>query len=63
MASDVVFSPPFTRLFRAAAARCGRTLDGLSMLVNQGVLRVQYWTGVLPDAVAMQRALAAAMRC
>ena len=61
--ADVVFSPPVTRLLRDAAARGCRTLDGLSMLVNQGVLGVQYWTGVLPDAAVMQRALALAMRC
>ncbi len=59
--ADVVFSPPVTRLLRDAAARGCKTLDGLSMLVNQGVLGVQYWTGVLPDAIVMQRALALAM--
>ena len=61
--ADVVFSPPATRLLRDAAARGCKTLDGLSMLVNQGVLGVQYWTGVLPDAVVMQKALSAAMGC
>jgi shikimate dehydrogenase len=61
--ADVVFSPPATRLLRDAAARGSKTLDGLSMLVNQGVLGVQYWTGVLPDAAVMQRALALAMQC
>ena len=61
--ADVVFSPPVTCLLRDAAARGCKTLDGLSMLVNQGVLGVQYWTGVLPDAAVMQRALALAMRC
>lgn len=59
--ADVVFSPPVTRLLRDAAVRGCKTLDGLGMLVNQGVLGVQYWTGVLPDAAVMQRALAAAM--
>jgi shikimate dehydrogenase len=61
--ADVVFSPPVTRLLRDAAARGCKTLDGLSMLVNQGVLGVQYWTGVLPDVAVMQRALASAMQC
>ncbi len=59
--ADVVFSPPATRLLRDATARGCQTLDGLSMLVNQGVLGVQYWTGVLPDAAIMQEALARAM--
>jgi shikimate dehydrogenase len=61
--ADVVFSPPVTRLLRDATARGCKTLDGLSMLVNQGVLGVQYWTGVLPEAAVMQRALAVAMGC
>jgi len=59
--ADVVFSPPQTRLLRDAAARGCRTLDGLGMLVNQGVIGVQYWTGVNPDPVAMRRALEEAM--
>jgi shikimate dehydrogenase len=59
--ADVVFSPPQTRLLRNAAARGCRTLDGLGMLVNQGVIGVQYWTGVNPDAAAMRRALEEAM--
>lgn len=59
--ADVVFSPPQTRLLRDAAARGCRTLDGLGMLVNQGVIGVQYWTGVDPDATAMRRALEEAM--
>lgn len=59
--ADVVFSPPQTRLLRDAAARGCRTLDGLGMLVNQGVIGVQYWTGVNPDPSAMRRALEQAM--
>ncbi len=59
--ADVVFSPPQTRLLRDAAARGCRTLDGLGMLVNQGVIGVQYWTGVNLDPAAMRRALEEAM--
>ena len=59
--ADVVFSPPQTRLLRDAAARGCRTLDGLGMLVNQGVIGVQYWTGVNPDPASMRRALEEAM--
>lgn len=59
--ADVVFSPPQTRLLREAAARGCRTRDGLGMLVNQGVIGVQYWTGVNPDPAAMRRALEEAM--
>jgi shikimate dehydrogenase len=59
--ADVVFSPPRTRLLREAEARGCRVLDGLGMLVNQGVIGVRYWTGIEPDSAVMRRALADAM--
>lgn len=59
--ADVVFNPPVTRLLREASARGCRTLDGLGMLVNQGVIGVNYWTGFEPDASLMRQALAAVM--
>ena len=55
--ADVVFSPPQTALLREAEGRGCTALDGLGMLVNQGVIGVQYWTGVEPDAGVMRRAL------
>ena len=48
--ADVIGNPPRTRLIRDAEARGCRALDGLGMLVNQGVIGVQYWTGIEPDA-------------
>jgi shikimate dehydrogenase len=54
---DVVFNPPRTALLRDAEARGCKTIDGLGMLVNQGVIGVQYWTGIDPDASVMRRAL------
>lgn len=59
--ADVVFNPVRTRLLADAAARGCRPLDGLGMLVNQGILGVQYWTGVAPDATVMRAALESAM--
>ena len=59
--ADVVFSPVRTRLLADAAERGCRPLDGLGMLVNQGILGVQYWTGVAPDAAVMRAALESAM--
>ena len=55
--ADVVFNPPQTRLIRDAAARGCTTLDGLGMLVNQGVIGFQIWTGVDPDPGVMREAL------
>jgi shikimate dehydrogenase len=59
--ADVVFSPVRTRFLDAAAARGCRAIDGLGMLVNQGIVGVQYWTGITPDAAVMRKALEAAM--
>ena len=36
-------------------------IDGLGMLVNQGVIGVQHWTGIDPDPAVMRRALEQAM--
>lgn len=55
--ADVVFNPPQTRLLRDAGERGCTTLDGLGMLVNQGVISFNIWTGVDPDAQVMRDAL------
>ena len=58
---DVVFNPPETPLLRAARERALPTLDGLSMLVYQGVIAFQMWTGQEPDAEVMKAALSEAL--
>ena len=59
--ADVVFNPVRTRLLKDAEARGCTIVDGLGMLVNQGVIGVQYWTGIDPDATVMRRELELAM--
>ena len=59
--ADVVFNPVRTRLLKDAFSRGCRCLDGLGMLVNQGIIGVQYWTGIEPDAEVMRTALESAM--
>lgn len=59
--ADVIFNPSNTRLIRDAGERGCRTIDGLGMLVNQGVIGIQYWTGIEPDAAVMRKALKAAL--
>lgn len=59
--ADVIGNPPRTRFIRDAEARGCRTLDGLGMLVNQGIVAVQYWTGIEPDAGVMRQALEEAL--
>lgn len=56
---DVIPNPPSTRLMRDAAERGCVTLDGLGMLVNQGVIGIHLWTGENPDPVVMRSALEA----
>jgi shikimate dehydrogenase len=55
--ADVIPNPPRTRLIREAEAHGCRVLDGLGMIVNQGVIGVKYWTGVDVDASVMRRTL------
>ena len=55
--ADVIPNPPQTVLLREAAARGCTTLDGLGMLVNQGVLGIRFWTGVDVDPSVMRHSL------
>jgi shikimate dehydrogenase len=61
IAADVVFNPVRTRFLIEAAARGCRPLDGLGMLVNQGIVGIQYWTGIDPQPEVMRQALESAM--
>jgi len=56
--SDVVFNPPRTRLIRDAEAKGCTVINGLVMLVGQGTIGVEYWTGIDPDSKIMEDALA-----
>ena len=53
--ADVIPNPPRTELIRAAEARGATPLDGLGMLVNQGVISIRHWTGVDADPAVMRR--------
>ncbi|RFD19539.1 shikimate dehydrogenase [Komagataeibacter melaceti] len=55
--ADVIPNPPMTHLLRTAKARGCTVLDGLGMLVNQGVIGVELWLGKKLDAGVMQRTL------
>jgi shikimate dehydrogenase len=55
--ADVIPNPPETRLVREARARGCKVLDGLGMLVNQGVIGFKAWTGIDADPSVMRRAL------
>lgn len=55
--ADVIPNPPATHLVRDARERGCTVLDGLGMLVNQGVIGFKLWTGVDPDPEVMRQAL------
>jgi shikimate dehydrogenase len=55
--ADGIHNPPVTRLLQAAQAQGCRTVDGLGMLVQQGVIGIKYWTGVDADPKVMRQAL------
>lgn len=59
---DAVFNPPVTRLLAAARERGMPVLDGLSMLVYQGVIGFELWTGFKAPESVMKKALSAALR-
>lgn len=61
LVADAVFNPPATRLLATAKAHGLPTLDGLSMLVYQGVIAFEMWTGQSPDEGAMKAALKSAL--
>lgn len=61
--ADVIPNPPKTNLVKDAHARGCKVIDGLGMLVNQGIIGVEYWTeattgtSVCPEASVMRKAL------
>lgn len=59
--ADAVFNPAETRLLRAARERGLPALDGLSMLVYQGAIGFEIWTGVKAPEGVMKRALQKAL--
>ena len=54
---DVVPNPPETRLLQAARARGLKTLNGLAMLVHQGAIGFEMWTGLPAPQQVMRDAL------
>lgn len=55
--ADVVPNPPQTHLVKEARRRGCAALDGLGMLVNQGVIGFRLWTGIDPNPAVMHAAL------
>jgi shikimate dehydrogenase len=60
MVCDVIPNPPETRLVQAARARGLKVLTGLPMLVYQGAIGFEMWTGQKPPEQVMKEALSRA---
>jgi len=53
---DIVYNPLHTRLLKEAEAAGARVIAGLDMLVGQGALAFEKWTGQAAPAALMKRA-------
>uniref|UniRef100_A0A7C3SID2 Shikimate dehydrogenase (NADP(+)) n=1 Tax=Desulfobacca acetoxidans TaxID=60893 RepID=A0A7C3SID2_9BACT len=58
---DIVYRPLRTRLLQEAEARGCQTIDGLQMLIHQGVAQFERWTGRDAPVAVMSRAAYAAL--
>ncbi|WP_316556956.1 shikimate dehydrogenase [Methanimicrococcus hongohii] len=60
---DIVYNPEETKFLREAKAAANvRALNGMMMLVFQGALSFEIWTGKKPDANVMKEAVLEALR-
>lgn len=59
---DLVYVPRRTALLRAGEARGLRTVEGVGMLVHQGALALERWTGRKAPIEAMRTALLASLQ-
>ena len=59
---DLVYNPPRTRLLEEAAATGCGVLNGVGMLVHQGALAFQLWTGRKAPVDLLQRAVLDALK-
>jgi shikimate dehydrogenase len=54
---DLVYAPPLTPLVAGARQRGARAINGLSMLLHQGLAAFEIWTGRPAPEAAMREAL------
>ncbi|MEM2876020.1 MAG: hypothetical protein QXL67_03595 [Candidatus Bathyarchaeia archaeon] len=59
---DIVYNPVETKLLRKAREIGAKTVDGLHMLLYQGVVSFMIWTGVNPPIEVMRETLESSIR-
>lgn len=57
MVSDIIYNPPDTPLLKEARKRNAQAANGINMLVFQGAIAFEIWTGVTPPIKTMRSAL------
>jgi shikimate dehydrogenase len=58
---DLIYTPRPTRLLQQAQAQGAKTIDGLEMLVQQGAMALEIWTGQTAPVSVMREALQACL--
>jgi shikimate dehydrogenase len=58
---DIVYTPPETNLLKEAKDKGLKTVGGMGMLVHQGAISFQQWTGIQPPIEIMRKALIQAL--
>lgn len=61
LACDLIYNPPATRFLKVARSRGAETLSGIGMLLYQGVIAFELWTGKKAPVSIMKKALAKQM--
>ena len=59
---DTIYNPAKTRLLREAEAQGARTANGLSLLIHQGALSLEYWLNTTAPLAQMREGVRAALR-
>ncbi|MGE9266533.1 MAG: shikimate dehydrogenase [Verrucomicrobiales bacterium] len=54
---DTIYNPPRTELLKQAEARGARVANGLSLLLHQGALSLEYWLGCEAPLAAMREGI------
>lgn len=54
---DMIYSPPVTQLLKDGKEVGAQTQNGLDMLLYQGLLAFELWTGIFPDPVVGKKLL------
>ncbi len=54
---DLIYQPPVTPLLRGAREQGARAINGLTMLLFEGLVAFEIWTGQTPPEAAMRAAL------